>query len=81
MARKTSGYDQIRKARAVVRPVRVTFAYGQCLTGTMDLSIAQLERMLAMGEIEPAVYCTTGCGDHIAYCPEIGPWLADWPTP
>lgn len=84
MASKTAGnrnYDRIRKARATVYPVLIKFAYGRELTGTMDLSVAQLEMLRRDGEITADAYCQT-CGEHVTGCPNIGPYLVDgWPMP
>lgn len=74
-------YESIRKNRIQVRPIRVTFAYGQQLTGIMDLSIRQLESMLRQGDITNDARCIGCCDDKpVTECPAISPYLLEWPT-
>lgn len=77
MARKTTAYDRIRKARSVVYSVMINFATGQQLTGVMDLTVRQLEQMRRDGEITTVATCTT-CGEDVTQCPNIGPYLLGW---
>lgn len=81
MSRKTTAYDRTRKARAVEYPVNVKFAIGQQLTGVMYLSVAQLEMMHRNGDIVPESAVCMTCGEKVADCPNIGPYLLDWPVP
>jgi hypothetical protein len=80
MARTLSAYDRIARDRAVVRPVQVTFTYGLGLTGPMDLSIGDIERMaLGTREISADVRCCE-CSEHVVDCPKIGHLLSEWPA-
>ena len=75
---QATSYDQIAQLRTTVREVRVTFAYGQGNTAPMRLAVADLEALLAGGDILPDAECVT-CGEHVAECPDWGHLLVDWP--
>jgi hypothetical protein len=80
MPRKSADpYAAIAADRAKVHDFTVTFAHGQELTGTMNLSVAQVEMMLRNGDITPAVYCQD-CDEHIVVCPKVGHLLLEWPS-
>lgn len=79
MARTADSYTATRKARAISHRVEITFAYGLGLTGPMDLSVAQLEMMLARNEITGNARCTR-CSEHVVDCQEIGRYLVEWPA-